>query len=315
MSRQKKNVFVMRLRGFAEAYLPNRRDNGKQILIKIFFILALLTLCISVGILTGYFLSARHQDAIVERSRDLWHRTHTVSDGSKTADDQELLRVMREENSDFRGWLTISGTNIDHPVFQARDNSFYLSHNQQKKTASCGALFFDARHIITEEKTDQNLVIYGHNMRNGSMFGTLSRLRSLSFYQQNPTITFSALSHTANYRIYAVFLLNAAKEDDGGYIYNIYRNRFIDQDDFDAWVSEAKERSFIHTGVDVMPTDRIITLVTCAYDFEDARLVAMARESREEDPEDYVAATVNPSPRYPKRWYEDRSLAFPFENK
>ena len=152
-------------------------------------------------------------------------------------------------------------------------------------------------------------------MNNGSMFANLTKYKSLSFYKQNPTIEFSTLYKKSTYKIYSVFVLNASKEDDNDYIYNISRNNFLSDEDFNLWADEAYERSLINTGVDVVNGDNIITLVTCVYDFDDARLVVMARETREgEDPEvDTSAAVTNPSPRYPKRWYDDRGIDYPFD--
>ena len=137
----------------------------------------------------------------------------------------------------------------------------------------------------------------------------------MSFYKQNPTIEFSTLYKKGTYKIYAAFVLNASKADDNDYIYNISRKSFIDDDDFDSWVNEARQRSLINTGVDVKNGDNIITLVTCTYDFDNARFVVMARETREDEESSVNTskATANPSPKYPKRWYDDRGIDYPFE--
>ena len=152
-------------------------------------------------------------------------------------------------------------------------------------------------------------------MKNGSMFANLTKYKSLSFYKENPTIEFSTLYKKNTYKIYSVFVLNASKADDNDYIYNISRKSFLNDADFDSWSDEAYQRSIINTGVDVKNGDNIITLVTCVYDFDDARLVVMARETREdEEPTvDTSKSTANPSPRYPKRWYDDRGIDFPFD--
>ena len=205
-------------------------------------------------------------------------------------------------------------TKIDNPIYQTDNNDFYLTHNQQKQKSAYGALFFDSKNVITESETDKNLVIYGHHMKNGSMFANLTKYKELSFYKQNPTVEFATLYGNGTYKVYAAFVLNASKADDNDYIYNISRKSFIDDNDFDSWVNEARERSLINTGVDVKNGDNIITLVTCTYDFDNARFVVMARETREgEEPSvDTLKATANSSPRYPKRWYDDRGIEYPF---
>ena len=310
-----RKTFKERMYGLYLSYIPNRRDNIKQIIIKVFFLVSLTVLIISSVYLANYFLTANRQDSIINDSREIWHSALNDSADAVNKPSEDVNALMLKENSDYKGWITISNTKVDNPIFQTDNNDFYLNHNQQKKKSAYGALFFDHNNIITENKTDSNLVIYGHNMINGSMFGTLKKFKSLDFYKANPTIEFSTLYKKSTYKIYAIFVLNASKADDNGYIYNISRNNFLNDDDFNSWVNEAYERSIINTGVDVELGDNIITLVTCVNDFDDARLVIMARETRE-DEESYVdtsSASVNPSPRYPKRWYDERGLKYPFD--
>lgn len=292
------------------SYIPNRRDNLKQIIIKVFFLITLTVFIVSAVYIANYFLNAKHQDSIVEEARSVWHTSETEEEPQPS-----VIELMLRENSDFKGWITVPNTKIDNPIYQTDNNDFYLNHNQQKQKSIYGALFFDCQNVITESETDKNLVIYGHHMKNGSMFGNLTKYKQLSFYKQNPTLEFSTLYKKSTYKIYAAFVLNASKADDNGYIYNISRKNFIDDEDFDSWVNEARERSLINTGVDVKNGDNIITLVTCTYDFDNARFVVMARETREgEDVSvDTSEATANSSPRYPKRWYDDRGIDYPFD--
>lgn len=292
------------------SYIPNKRDNLKQIIIKVFFLITLTVFVVSAVYIANYFLNAKHQDSIIEQARSVWHTSETEEEPQPS-----VIELMLSENSDFKGWITVPNTKIDNPIYQTDNNDFYLNHNQQKKSSIYGALFFDCQNVITEAETDKNLVVYGHHMKNGSMFGNLTKYKQLSFYKQNPTVEFSTLYKKSTYKIYAAFVLNASKEDDNGYIYNISRKSFIDDEDFDSWVNEALERSLINTGVDVKNGDNIITLVTCTYDFDDARFVVMARETREDEDVsvDTSNASANPSPKYPKRWYDDRGIDYPFD--
>ena len=289
------------------SYIPNKRDNLKQIILKVFFLITLTVFIVSAVYIANYFLNAKHQDGIVEQARSVWHEAEAEPEPS-------VIELLLQENSDFKGWITVPNTQIDNPIYQTDNNDFYLNHNQQKQKSIYGALFFDYQNVITEAETDKNLVVYGHHMKNGSMFGNLTKYKQLRFYKQNPTVEFSTLYKKSTYKIYAAFVLNASKADDNDYIYNISRKSFIDDKDFDSWVNEAKERSLINTGVDVKNGDKIITLVTCTYDFDNARFVVMARETREgEDASvDTSKATANSSPKYPKRWYDDRGIDYPF---
>ena len=292
------------------SYIPNKRDNLKQIIIKVFFLITLTVFVVSAVYIANYFLNAKHQDSIIEQARSVWHTSETEEEPQPS-----VIELMLSENSDFKGWITVPNTKIDNPIYQTDNNDFYLNHNQQKKSSIYGALFFDCQNVITEAETDKNLVIYGHHMKNGSMFGNLTKYKQLSFYKQNPTVEFSTLYKKSTYKIYAAFVLNASKADDNNYIYNISRKSFTDDKDFNSWVNEAKERSLINTGVDVKNGDNIITLVTCTYDFDNARFVVMARETRENESisVNTSAASANPSPKYPKRWYDDRGIDYPFD--
>ena len=289
------------------SYIPNKRDNLKQIILKVFFLITLTVFIVSAVYIANYFLNAKHQDGIVEQARSVWHEAEAEPEPS-------VIELLLQENSDFKGWITVPNTQIDNPIYQTDNNDFYLNHNQQKQKSIYGALFFDYQNVITEAETDKNLVVYGHHMKNGSMFGNLTKYKQLRFYKQNPTVEFSTLYKKSTYKIYAAFVLNASKADDNDYIYNISRKSFIDDKDFDSWVNEAKERSLINTGVDVKNGDNIITLVTCTYDFDNARFVVMARETREDEDAsvDTSKATANSSPKYPKRWYDDRGIDYPF---
>lgn len=308
-----KNVFLRFFRNIYLSYIPNKRDNLKQILIKILFLVCFAILIVSAWNIADYFLLAGKQDNIVDDSRKIWYgaeQDENLTEEEKEAIKSDTVEKLLEKNSDFKGWIRISGTQVDNPVYQTKDNDYYLNHNQKKQSSIYGALFFDYRNIITETETDKNLIIYGHEMKNGSMFGSLKKLKNLNFYKQNPVIELSTIYKNSTYKIYSIFILNAEKEDDDGYIYNIYRQNFLGEDDFDSWTAEAYERSIINTNVDVKYGDNIITLVTCSKDFDNARLVVMARETRdgESSTVDTSKATVNPNPRYPKEWYTKRGI-------
>jgi len=311
---KKRNIFFRFFRYIYLSYIPNRRDSILQILTKILLLICLVALIVSSTYVVNYFLTAEKQDELINKSRDIWYSDSNEQEDASEGDlISEAERALLKENPDFKGWIRLNNTKIDNPIYQAENNMYYLDHNQKGEKSVYGALYFDCKNRITEEVTDKNLVIYGHEMRNGSMFGNLKKLKNLDFYKQNPVIQFSSLYRKAawyDYKIFAVFVLNAAKKDDNGYIYNIYRSKFSNEAEFEKWSSEAYERSVINTNVDVKLGDNIITLVTCSSDFKNSRLVVMAREVREG--ESYIVdtsqATVNKNPLYPARWYKERGI-------
>lgn len=318
---QENNILSGILNYIYISYIPNKKDNIKQIILKVLFIVCFVTLIVSSVYLADYFWEAEHQNSVIDYSRELWHEdfdydkplnNENVID--EHAVDSTKVQYMLEENNDFKGWITIPGTKVDNPIYQTDNNDYYLNHNQLRQKSIYGSLYFDYRNKLAKTEQDKNLIIYGHEMKNGTMFGSLKKLKQLDFYKQHPTLEFSTLYEKHTYKIYSVFILNASKADDGGYIYNIYRNNFDDSLDFDAWIDEAKERSIINTSVDVMQGDDILTLVTCSEDFPNARLVVMARKVRINESKDVDTSnsTVNANAKYPKKWYEHRGIKYPF---
>ncbi len=316
------NIFKKFFHHIYISYIPNGRDNLKQIILKVLFLVCLITLITSAVYLADYFWEAEHQSAVIDYSREIWHETTENPDPKPETEqdahavDNAKVQYMLDENSDFKGWITIGGTKVDNPIYQTTDNDFYLNHNQLKQKSAYGALFFDFRNNLKHNEQDKNLIIYGHEMKNGTMFGSLKKLKSLDFYKQYPTIEFTTLYEKNIYKIYSIFILNASKEDDGGYIYNVYRQNFNDEESFYEWTDEAFERSIINTGVEVEYADEILTLITCSEDFPNARLVVMARKTRGDESTSVNTenATVNSKARYPKKWYATRGIEYPFAN-
>ena len=300
--------FLSVVASFFASFVPNYRDNLKQSVIKSVFLVTLVVFLVGGILLLSNFFILQHQNKVLNDARDIWYQTESDSDLSGTPFEQ-----LKSENADFKGWIKIPGTKVDNPFYQTTDNVFYREHNQRKEESDYGALFLYSENVLNWKTADQNLVIYGHNMKDGSMFGSLKNLRSVPYFRGHNVIELTTENRYSTYKIYAVFILNAYEEDDNGYIYNFGKKRFQSEGDFEDWVNEAKERSLIETNVEVSRQDSFLTLVTGADDFENAQLVVMARAIRkDESQEDTATATPNPSPRYPKRWYDDKKIPYPY---
>ncbi len=296
-------------------YLPNSKDNIKQILLKLLFLLSVIGVIVSSVVIGGYLTDTEKQKNIIEESRQIWYSKEIVSNVETDDENYGVKQVLLKENKDFIGWVRVNNTKIDNPVYKTDNNDYYLTHNQRGEESRYGAVFAHSENIIKEGKTEKNVVLFGHNMKDGMMFGELKKLRNINFYKQNPTIEFTSLySDTEVYKIYAVFVLNAVRQDDGGHMYNIYKNKFSSDENFNFWYEEALQRSFIKTTVDVNKEDEFLTLVTCSNDFPNARLVVMARKTRENEGTfvDTENAILNKNVKYPKAWYKKRGLSYPF---
>lgn len=186
---------------------------------------------------------------------------------------RERFLSLRRINKDVAGWLTI-GKIVDLPVMQ-RDNVYYLTHDFYKHASASGTLFLDENFSFTAPS--ENLLIHGHNMRDGSMFGRLHKYSNKPFFLNNWLIRFETLYDEAEYAVFAAFsMVNDAV--DPGYLYYAY-NSFDTDDDFTRFIKDIKQRSIMKSGLDVLPTDSLLTLSTCVG--TDSYFVVIARRIRD----------------------------------
>ena len=305
---KRKNKFLTIL----EKILPYKGDRPLSIAIKCIAIVAAIGLIVSGTYLYIYFSDISYQNGKIDNVRNTYDLNR--DDYSKNEDDQfSKFDVLKQQNSDIIGWITIKNTEVDNPVYQTTDNQFYVDHDMDKKYNSYGALFLDYRCDIDPKSLTQNQIIYGHHMRYGAMFGTLPKFRDLEFYKKSPTISFDSLYEQRVYKIFAVMVVNDAEDETFGYSYTAYRTVFTSDTDFLDWIKHSRERSLIDTTVDVTVNDEIITLSTCCYDYDNARLVVLARlvrpgESTEVNTAD---AVKNTDVIYSKEYYKKKGLKIP----
>ena len=178
------------------------------------------------------------------------------------------------QNPDLAGWLTVGGTRIDYPVMYSPDEpERYLHANFEKQYSFAGLPFIDAAGQVDRG----NRVIYAHNMLDGSMFRGLFRYEQKNYWEKHPTFTFSTLYEEKEYEIMSVFYDKVYKKTDTNFKFY----QFFDTSDaehFARAMEHFQEKQLYDTGVAAQPGDKLITLVTCAYQTDNGRFVVVARE-------------------------------------
>ena len=187
------------------------------------------------------------------------------------------MRTLHETNPDAVGWITINGTMIDNIICQTDDNSYYLDHDFYGGRNSAGTLFVDYR---CDMDSDDNIIIYGHKMIDGSMFAGLSDYHEdVDFCNAHRMIDFSDLNDTYKYEIIAYFVcepdIGKAGEHAGFDYYNYVR--FDEYHDFETFRSNVEALSEIMIPSNMRSTDKYLILSTCCYEFSGARFVVIAR--------------------------------------
>lgn len=181
--------------------------------------------------------------------------------------------ALYEMNSDLIGWLKIPGTVVDYPVMHTpADPEHYLHRNFDGENSKRGCLFIQAD--CDAFTPSDNIIIYGHHMRDGSMFGQLEKYQKKAFQEENPYIYFDTLEGLHTYEIMSVFLTTASVGE--GFPYHTY----VDLEDeavFNSFVEKCQKLSLYKTGVDAQPGDKLICLSTCEYSQVNGRLVVVAK--------------------------------------
>ena len=162
---------------------------------------------------------------------------------------------LKEKNSDTVGFIKVNGTDIEHIVVKGKDNSYYLNHNFEKHENSAGWIFADYHNKL--DGTDKNIIIYGHNMRNNTMFGTLKNILNKDWQEneENKFITFITENETSIYEVFSVYQIEA--ED-------YYMKVDFAKGEFKKYIDNMNSRSKYNFNVDVTEEDNILTLSTCA---------------------------------------------------
>ena len=168
------------------------------------------------------------------------------------------FKSLKEQNSDVVAYIKVNGTNIDYVVVRSKDNSYYLKHNFNKEYNIAGWIFSDYHNKFDE--TDKNIVIFGHNTKDGSMFGTLKNVLDKSWQENKDNLKILLVTEKDQY-IYQVFSTYSIKLED--YYIN---TEFSNDDEFKKYIEEVKSRSNYDYQIEVNEKDKILTLSSCLYD-------------------------------------------------
>ena len=233
---------------------------------------------VSAGLLVKRFLDDR-------KTENEFASLQAMIDTTATADTQELtgenvnpngakFAALRDKNSDFIGWISIDGTNLDFPVMYAPTNKdFYLRHDFNKEYSIYGVPYLDEKTTLGANAESDNLIIYGHNMKTGTIFGCLTDYKKVDYYQQHPYIEFDTVYGDAQYEVFAAFAIDVV--NDTSFVYNQYVD--MDEESYNAYVEEVCHRSDVDTGIRPAYGEQLLTLSTCEYSTDNGRFVVVAR--------------------------------------
>ena len=207
--------------------------------------------------------------------------TEEITEKTNEVENKETERMLKvkelqKENADIVGWLEIENTNINYPVLQGEDNEYYMTHNYKKEKSKNGSIFLNKDYDWNIPSS--NLLMYGHNLGNGTMFQELLKYQNKEFYNNHKVIRFTTAKEDAEYEIISVFksrVYYKSEQNVFRYYYFINANT---EEEYNNYVENAKKASIYEIEPTAKYGDQLITLSTCSYHVKDGRFAVVGRK-------------------------------------
>lgn len=229
----------------------------------------MITICLIIfTVVLCYLIYNFNADSQDQKQFDDMAQTVTIDNADDSNNNDNGITDLMNKNSDCIGWLRIYNSKIDYPVMQTKDDpQFYLRRDLNKQYSYLGTPFMDA---ICDMDYDNNLIIYGHNMKDGKMFADLLKYGEKSFFKEHSTIHFITPNGVQEYEVAAVCKV---KNDDEWYGYTCQK----DTESFNNLISHIKDKSLYLSQNEIQYGDYFLTLSTCEYSQTNGRLIVIAK--------------------------------------
>ena len=233
----------------------------KRMINNILLIVCILIFCVSAWKLYGYYRSYKE-------AKDTYSRIRQESVKKVSTNERKIeFDKLRSQNKDIVGWIYIKGTSIDYPIVQGKDNEQYLHQDFNKKKSSSGTIFLDKS--CDRKFTSDNNVIYGHHMKNGTMFAKLLKFREESFLKKHHVIILYTPKKTMHLKVISSYAVKAQDQMPITFANEMQKKEYI---------TKIRRMSEPSIKLDDKKIDRIYTFVTCSYERDDNRTYVHAVE-------------------------------------
>ena len=229
----------------------------------------LIIICLCVFIFSAYniynYLAEEHANK--KLNNELVEKAVVETTNTNTIEDEYTIPIsvdfstLKQENEDIIGWIYCENTPINYPVAQSNDNEYYLRRLANGEYNIAGSIFMDYRNSASLE--DNNTIIYGHNMKNNTMFGSLQEYKSQEYYDNHKIMYYFTPEKNYMIKIFAGYTISVESD--------IYNLAVIDEKEIEGLINKSDFKS----NVDIRQDDKIVTLSTCAYDYDGARYIVV----------------------------------------
>lgn len=241
--------------------------NIKKVCLILFRILSLIIILYCLYLLYNWHNENKKNNTLIESLRSQVDIPNLLNENNDNSSENEITSTEKQEknlidfsdlllkNTDTVAWIKVNNTNIDFPVVKSKDNDYYLTHDFEHNYNSAGWIFADYRNNF--DGNDKNIIIYGHNRRDGSMFSNLKKTLTESWYKnpENMKIPLYTLSKNYIYQVFSIYSVSSKESHN--------KTAFSSNDEFQKYINEIQKKSIYNFNVDVTDQDNILTLYTC----------------------------------------------------
>ncbi len=275
------------------------QSNKSKIIVNVVLVVLIIVFLVSLYNIVMYFMNSKQEDDRFNELADIVDEAikDSEDDEDNTDDDTEVsgnsdvpevseddkileaYNTLHQENNDMVGWIKIDDTKVNYPVVHTpADEEYYLRRDFDGNYADSGVPFVGES--CTVSPNSDNIVIYGHNMFDGTMFADTLNYKNQDYYEEHKIIRFDTLEERAEYEVYAAFSIDVSIGNGHFQFYNFIHSN--SDEEFENFVDNVDRRNVLDTDVDPKFGDEFITLVTCDYSSVNGRLVIIATKSNEE---------------------------------
>lgn len=266
----------------------------QQSIMTAIFVVSLIAFAISASLFIRDYIALKKEaeafDRLLESVSNEVDHTSTVSANRdealafEYADEGEVsngeiptaMQELRKKNSDIAAWLAIRGSNINYPVMLTpEDPEYYLRRDFDKNKSVSGVPFIGAGCDLESD----NIIIYGHNMKNGTMFSDLTKYAEKDYRDAHPEISFETLADCGSYTVVAAFQTQVYRQDEVD-VFRFYEyGGQLTKEQFESYIDHINAASLYDTEINIEYGDQLLTLSTCAYHTENGRFVVVAKKT------------------------------------
>ncbi len=249
---------------------------NKKLKIIIAVVLSILLIGAIIYLTLHFYNANKNKELYGELTQDITPDETTNQLAEVKSKFAEKVKELQKENADVKGWIRIEDTKINYPLLQTDNNDYYLTHNYKKEYSIYGSIFINNNCNLKNDNA--NVIIYGHRMKDGSMFDNLIKYEDKAFYEQHPIIKIATEEGEQEYEIIYVFKSRVFYQDEKD-VFRFYRYYdFKDKKQYNEYLSNCKKIQLYDTGKTATYGKQLITLITCEYSQQNGRMVLVAKK-------------------------------------